>query len=150
MSLTSIVVLAAVAANGLLAGTRVDQLGKRLPAVPAGVLAVLHSAATSQAAPTMFSQRRVRGDEAALVNIFDRFARWQGVRCGLQLANFFALLWLWTNLSTIAELSARLLAPSTMRVEPTRWPVPSRSGRGLPSCVAACRSCSSPRQARPT
>jgi hypothetical protein len=158
MSLTSMVMLAAVAANGLLAGTSVDQSVKqlparkrigavaysafaeaadlrngiplyavlgigaallslsaavlgwrlgtheaRLPAVLAGVLAVLHSAVTSRAAPTMFSQRRVRGDEAALAHVFDRFARWQGVRCALQLANFFALLWLWTSLSTIAH-----------------------------------------------
>ena len=157
MTLSSLVLLAAVAANGLLAGTSLDQSVKQLPArkrigavaysayaeaadlgngiplyaalgigaaflsvaaavlgwrmgteatwlpaVLAGVLAVLHSAATSQAAPTMFSQRRVQGNEAALANIFDRFARWQGLRCVLQLANFVALLWLWTRVMATA------------------------------------------------
>jgi hypothetical protein len=158
MSFSSLVVLAAIAANGLLAGASLDQSVKQLPArkrigavaysayteaadlgngiplyaalgigaallslaaavvgwrmgaeatrVPAflaGVLAVLHSAATTRAEPTMFSQRRVRGDEAALANIFDRFARWQGLRCVLQLANFAALLWLWTSVSPAAD-----------------------------------------------
>jgi hypothetical protein len=84
-------------------GWRMGAQATRLPAVLAGVLAVLHSAATSRAAPTMFSQRRVRGDEAALANIFDRFARWQGVRCALQLANFAALLWLWTSVGTTGQ-----------------------------------------------
>jgi len=157
MSFLSLVSLSAVAANGLLAGTSLDQSVKqlparkrigavaysaytqaadlgngiplyatlgigaaclsvaaavlgwhigteatRLPAVLAGVLAVLHSAATSQAAPTMFSQRRAQGNEAALANIFDRFARWQGIRCVLQLVNFVALLWLWTSVMATA------------------------------------------------
>jgi Na+/proline symporter len=71
----------------------------RLPAVVVGMLAVLHSAATTYAAPTMFSQRQVLGNEAALARVFDRFARWQAYRCALQLANFAALLWLCASMS---------------------------------------------------
>jgi len=39
-------------------------------------LAVLHSFATSRAAPTLFSQRSVQGDPAALARVFERFTRW--------------------------------------------------------------------------
>src|SRR5687768_12556214 len=42
------------------------------PLYVAAALAVLHSLATTQAAPTNFSQRRVAGDEAALARVFDR------------------------------------------------------------------------------
>jgi hypothetical protein len=85
------------------AGWRLDAHGIRLPALLAAVLAVLHSAATTQAAPTMFSQRWVQGDEAALARTFHRFAaRWQAVRCALQLANLGVLLWLWVKVSRVA------------------------------------------------
>ena len=56
-------------------------------------LAVLHSLATAQAAPTNFSQRRVARDEAALARVFDRFERWQTLRAVLQVLNFGAMLW---------------------------------------------------------
>src|SRR3712207_7179311 len=46
----------------------------------AAVLAVLYSLATTQAAPTNFSQRWVAKDEAALARVFDRFERWQKLR----------------------------------------------------------------------
>lgn len=43
------------------------------PLYAAAGLAVLHSLATTQAAPTNFSQRQVAKDEAALACVFDRF-----------------------------------------------------------------------------
>jgi hypothetical protein len=53
------------------------------------LFAVLHSLATTQAAPTNFSQRKVAADdEAALAAIFDKFTKWQNLRCLLQVANF--------------------------------------------------------------
>jgi hypothetical protein len=61
-------------------------------------LTVLHSLATTQAAPTNFSQRKVaQNDEAALTRIFDRFERWQTARATLQTLNLGAVLW------TVAE-----------------------------------------------
>jgi len=63
------------------------------PLYVAAGLAVLHSLATTQAAPTNFSQRRVAEDEAALERVFDRFERWQTLRVVLQVLNFGAMLW---------------------------------------------------------
>ncbi len=63
------------------------------PLYAGAALAVLHSLATTQAAPTNFSQRRVAGDEAALARVFDRFERWQTLRVVLQVLNFGAMLW---------------------------------------------------------
>lgn len=63
------------------------------PLVIAAVLAVLHSLATVQAAPTMFSQRRVPQTEQALGAVFARFARWQTVRVTLQVLTLAAALW---------------------------------------------------------
>jgi hypothetical protein len=63
------------------------------PLCVAAALAVLHSLATTQAAPTNFSQRRVAKDEAALAGVFDRFERWQTLRATLQVLNFGAMLW---------------------------------------------------------
>jgi hypothetical protein len=58
------------------------------------LLAVLHSLATTQAAPLNFSQRKISGnDEPALVALFDKFARWQNIRCVLQIINFGVNLW---------------------------------------------------------
>jgi len=58
------------------------------------LLAVLHSLATTQAAPLNFSQRKISAnDEAALAVVFDKFARWQNIRCVLQLINFGVNLW---------------------------------------------------------
>jgi hypothetical protein len=64
-----------------------------MPLYAAAGLAVLHSLATTQAAPTNFSQRRVARDEAALARVFDRFERWQALRAALQVLNFGAMLW---------------------------------------------------------
>ena len=151
---TSALILAATAADGLLAGASLDQSIKQLPArrrigavnysaysrasdlgngiafygilgigvavltiaaamsahrheprsrrtpplYPAAGLAVLHSLATTQAAPTNFSQRKVaQNDEAALTRIFDRFERWQTARATLRTLNLGAVLW------TVAE-----------------------------------------------
>lgn len=63
------------------------------PLYVAATLAVLHSLATTQAAPTDFSQRQVAKDEAALALVFDRFERWQTLRVALQVLNFSAMLW---------------------------------------------------------
>jgi hypothetical protein len=149
VSFTFVLILAATAADGLLAGASLDQSIKQLPArhkiglvayseysrasdlgpgilwyailgvgaavltiaatiaaylqgVPpasatplyvAATLAVLHSFATTQAAPTNFSQRQVAKNEAALARVFDRFERWQTLRAALQLLNFSAMLW---------------------------------------------------------
>jgi hypothetical protein len=55
---------------------------------------VLHSLATTQAAPLNFSQRKISAnDEAALALLFDKFARWQNIRCVLQAINFGVNLW---------------------------------------------------------
>jgi hypothetical protein len=51
---------------------------------------VAHSAVTARAAPTNFSQRSAGDDEAALVAIFDRFARWQTLRVALQVLALLA------------------------------------------------------------
>jgi|SRR5215207_2880430 len=57
-------------------------------------LAVLHSLTTTQAAPLNFSQRKISAnDEAALAVVFDKFARWQNIRCVLQMINFGVNLW---------------------------------------------------------
>lgn len=63
------------------------------PIYIAAGLAVLHSLATTQAAPTSFRQRRVANDEAALTAIFNRFERWQTLRVVLQVLTFAAVLW---------------------------------------------------------
>jgi hypothetical protein len=63
------------------------------PIYAAGVFSVLHSFMTTQAAPTMFSQRRQTQDEAALTEIFNRFERWQTLRAFFQVLIFGTLLW---------------------------------------------------------
>lgn len=145
-----VLVLAATAATGLLAGSSLDQSIKQLPArekigvvaysqynrasdlrqgilfygllgVSAALLnlaaaiaviiqgvplfqatpvylgaafAVLHSLATTQAAPTLFRQNQVPvDDEPGLVAIFNQFTRWQTIRCVLQMINFGVNLW---------------------------------------------------------
>ena len=52
-----------------------------------------HSICTTQAAPTISSQRRVADDEDALRRIFAKFQEWQTLRCVLQLVGFGAALW---------------------------------------------------------
>jgi hypothetical protein len=68
-----------------------------MPLYVAAGLAVLHSLATTQAAPTNFSQRGVAEDEAALAQVFDRFERWQTLRATLQVLTFGAMLWTLTT-----------------------------------------------------
>jgi hypothetical protein len=63
------------------------------PIYIAAVLSVLHTFVTTQAAPTMFSQRRYDHDEAALKAVFNRFERWQTIRAVLQVVTFGVLLW---------------------------------------------------------
>ena len=63
------------------------------PIYIAAVLAVLHSLATTQAAPINFSQRKVDQDEEALTNVFNRFEKWQTLRVTLNVLNFAAMLW---------------------------------------------------------
>jgi hypothetical protein len=58
------------------------------------LFALLHSLATTQAAPTLFRQRKVRkDDEPSLASIFNKFTQWQNIRCVLQLLNFAVNLW---------------------------------------------------------
>ncbi len=65
----------------------------RTPLAISACLAILHSLATTQAAPTNFSQRKVVNDKAALAEVFDRFERWQTARATLQVLNLIAALW---------------------------------------------------------
>lgn len=89
IGVSAAVVTIAAAVIALLADA---EPSRSVPLVIAGVLSVLHSLATSRAAPTMFSQRRVT-DEAALAAVFDRFTRWQTLRVCLQMLTFAATLW---------------------------------------------------------
>jgi hypothetical protein len=56
-------------------------------------LSILHSLVTSQAAPTLFRQRRLENDEASLTQLFNRFARLHTLRTFLQGLTFATLLW---------------------------------------------------------
>ena len=73
--------------------TFVSRSAHTLPIVLAAILSVLHSIATSQAAPTNFRQRKVLSDEAALAAVFDTFERWQTLRVILQVCTFALTLW---------------------------------------------------------
>ena len=64
-----------------------------LPLYIGSGLAMLHTITTSQAAPTNFKQRQVSDHEAALKKIFNEFAKWQTIRCVLQVMAFGAMLW---------------------------------------------------------
>jgi len=73
---------------------------QRIPSQPSNLiyvgalLAVLHSLATTQAAPLNFSQRKTSpNDEHGLAVIFNKFAHWQTIRCILQVLNFGVNLW---------------------------------------------------------
>jgi hypothetical protein len=58
------------------------------------LFAVLHSFVTTQAAPIAHSQRKVPADDkGTLAALFDKFSRWQSIRCVLQLLNFGVNLW---------------------------------------------------------
>jgi hypothetical protein len=81
-------------AAAVCARRREPQSRRTQPLYAAAGLAVLHSLATTRAAPTNFSQRKVApDDEASLARIFDRFERWQTSRAALQVLNLGAMLW---------------------------------------------------------
>jgi hypothetical protein len=67
------------------------------PLYLAALLSLAHSLVTTQAAPTMFSQRRHGHDEAALTEIFNRLERWHALRAFLQVLTFAAVLWALIN-----------------------------------------------------
>ena len=86
----AVVITIAAAVAGAIGGIPFSQT---LPLAIAALLSILHSAATAQAAPTSFSQRKAQNDTAALARVFDRFARWQALRCALQVLTFAVMLW---------------------------------------------------------
>lgn len=59
----------------------------------ASLLSLLHTAATTRAAPVMLSLKDAHEDEAILTAKLDRFARWHAVRATFQVLTFFVLLW---------------------------------------------------------
>jgi len=59
----------------------------------ASLLSVLHSFATTRAAPVMLSLKDASDDEATLTAKLDRFARWHTVRATFQVVAFFVLMW---------------------------------------------------------
>jgi len=56
------------------------------------VATLVHSLATSRAAPINFRQRQLGDDEAALAELFDRFERWQTLRAVCQVLALVAVL----------------------------------------------------------
>ena len=56
------------------------------------VLSIVHSIVTSKAAPINFQQRKVFGDENALIHVLDRFEKLQMIWVILQVASFGAML----------------------------------------------------------
>src|SRR5262245_19358248 len=63
------------------------------PVYISAMLAVLHSVATTRAAPNIFTLGQPRTDEARMAAALDRFAAWHAARTVLQLMNFLTLLW---------------------------------------------------------
>jgi hypothetical protein len=59
----------------------------------ASLLSLLHTFATTRAAPVMLSLKDAPDDEALLMAKLDRFARWHAVRATFQVLAFFVLLW---------------------------------------------------------
>ena len=59
----------------------------------ASLLSLLHTAATTRAAPVMLSIKDASNDEAMLTTKLDRFARWHAMRATFQVLTFFVLLW---------------------------------------------------------
>ncbi|HEV2579253.1 MAG TPA: hypothetical protein VGT44_00255 [Ktedonobacteraceae bacterium] len=59
----------------------------------ASLLSLLHSFATTRAAPVMLSLKEAPDDETILAAQLDRFARWHTVRATFQVLAFFFLLW---------------------------------------------------------
>ncbi len=64
-----------------------------LPLSLASLLSLLHTFATTRAAPVMLSLKDTPDDEAVLTTKLDRFARWHTVRATFQVLTFFVLLW---------------------------------------------------------
>jgi hypothetical protein len=64
-----------------------------LPLSLATLLSLLHTFATTRAAPIMFNLKNTPDDEVLLAAKLDRFARWHTVRATLQVVAFFILLW---------------------------------------------------------
>jgi hypothetical protein len=64
-----------------------------LPLSLASLLSILHTFATTRAAPVMLSIKNTPDDEALLTTKLDRFARWHTVRATFQVLTFFILLW---------------------------------------------------------
>jgi len=59
----------------------------------ASLLSLLHTFATTRAAPIMLSIKDAPDDETLLRVKLDRFARWHAVRATFQVLTFFVLLW---------------------------------------------------------
>ena len=59
----------------------------------ASLLSILHTFATTRAAPVMLSIKDTPDDESLLTAKLDRFARWHAFRATLQVLAFFVLLW---------------------------------------------------------
>jgi hypothetical protein len=64
-----------------------------LPLSIASLLSLLHTFATTRAAPVMLSIKDAPDDQAILTAKLDRFARWHAVRATFQVLTFFVLLW---------------------------------------------------------
>jgi hypothetical protein len=64
-----------------------------LPLSIASLLSILHTFATTRAAPVMLSLKEAPDDEALLMAKLDRFARWHAFRATFQVLAFFVLLW---------------------------------------------------------
>lgn len=64
-----------------------------LPLSLATLLSVLHTGATTRAAPLMLSLKTTPDDEALLSAKLDRFAHWHTIRATLQVLAFFLLVW---------------------------------------------------------
>ncbi len=64
-----------------------------LPLLFASPSSLLHSFATTRAAPVMLSLKDTPDDEAILAAKLDRFAHWHVVRATAQILTFFVLLW---------------------------------------------------------
>ena len=59
----------------------------------ASLLSILHTFATTRAAPVMLSIKDTPDDEALLTAKLDRFASWHTVRATFQVLAFFVLVW---------------------------------------------------------
>ena len=59
----------------------------------ASLLSILHTFATTRAAPVMLSLKDAPDDEALLTAKLDRFAHWHAFRATFQVVAFFVLVW---------------------------------------------------------